>query len=482
MTASRLVEKLVDKLNHQVWSLDSTDLDDATLGKVRRHLHMPQKTHHMGISKHYSALHMLSGYHFSARLPQPSSLPGYQPVPPLHRLVFPAYLHRGRHPSCMVVPIAAEIHGKDGGSGRHAAMDFGSAAVNAAMGSTAADERLDAAFVLDRVYESVFGGVDPPEEIMTENTISSQGSRAVGVLRLRTTDGAFAGNDVEFFEAEDAPIGRIKHGFDGEKVWIWEHNSKQRIESELDEKENVILGFWGLYALWALPNLRNKLDIQILDSVNAGKLGLGDKMKTDEICLVIKMRKSDSLGVQGVATMYQFVNTMKWLPTMALTDYCNRQKKTILRDWRPGKAVPSMLIPSTTLTTEIDQRQTRGTVRAVRPWRCGGGSAVTARAAALESALLDPLPEKAPEDILVELPDESGWEPNVEQPYIGPNYGYNDVTFNTAVSNEIEVDLHPMGQLVIRSLINGKDIGWWMLDTGASCNVMADWAADLLGC
>eukprot|EP00746_Dinoflagellata_sp_MGD_P062247 gnl/MRDRNA2_/MRDRNA2_26208_c0_seq1.p1 gnl/MRDRNA2_/MRDRNA2_26208_c0~~gnl/MRDRNA2_/MRDRNA2_26208_c0_seq1.p1 ORF type:complete len:456 (+),score=92.37 gnl/MRDRNA2_/MRDRNA2_26208_c0_seq1:110-1369(+) len=146
-----------------------------------------------------------------------------------------------------------------------------------------------------------------------------------------------------------------------------------------------------------------------------------------------------------------------------------------------------MIFPSNSNTVEINQENTRMEVQSVRLWRREGKSvslvAPKPRASALESSLSisEALPEELPAVIAAKCPEESTWEPDAQNPYIGPKAGFSDVIIDSTVGSDLKLELGPYGHLMIPALINGQDIGFWVLDTGASNNVLADWAAEKLG-
>ena len=56
-----------------------------------------------------------------------------------------------------------------------------------------------------------------------------------------------------------------------------------------------------------------------------------------------------------------------------------------------------------------------------------------------------------------------------------------DVKFDAAISPKLEVKRAPTGHLLVHPLIDGKDVGWFIFDTGAGSNCLDSRAAEVLG-
>merc|ERR1712048_1074418 len=102
-----------------------------------------------------------------------------------------------------------------------------------------------------------------------------------------------------------------------------------------------------------------------------------------------------------------------------------------------------MIVPGTSVTVEIDQCESWGTVRSVKPWpfttKSVSDDPSTSRGRLFESLLQESLPWEVPADIRVDCPDEMTWESIPECPYIGPRAGYNDTSFDATVGNELKL-------------------------------------------
>ncbi|MBK7403962.1 MAG: clan AA aspartic protease [Phycisphaerales bacterium] len=56
-----------------------------------------------------------------------------------------------------------------------------------------------------------------------------------------------------------------------------------------------------------------------------------------------------------------------------------------------------------------------------------------------------------------------------------------DTTFDAGIPPEIEVKRAPTGHLLVKPLVNGQDLGWFILDTGAGASVLSPDAAAKIG-
>lgn len=66
-------------------------------------------------------------------------------------------------------------------------------------------------------------------------------------------------------------------------------------------------------------------------------------------------------------------------------------------------------------------------------------------------------------------------------PYAANVSGPTDVTFDSSIAAELEVRKAPTGHILVHPLINGKDFGWFIFDTGAGSNVLNNRVVKELG-
>ncbi len=57
-------------------------------------------------------------------------------------------------------------------------------------------------------------------------------------------------------------------------------------------------------------------------------------------------------------------------------------------------------------------------------------------------------------------------------PYAANISGPTDVKFDSSIAAELEVKKAPTGHILVHPLVNGKDVGWFIFDTGAGSNVL----------
>lgn len=60
----------------------------------------------------------------------------------------------------------------------------------------------------------------------------------------------------------------------------------------------------------------------------------------------------------------------------------------------------------------------------------------------------------------------------IRSPYETPSLRPTDVRFDASVPAKVEIKKAPTGHLLVHPLVNGKDVGWFIFDTGAGANVL----------
>ncbi|MCC6677408.1 MAG: aspartyl protease family protein [Phycisphaerales bacterium] len=68
----------------------------------------------------------------------------------------------------------------------------------------------------------------------------------------------------------------------------------------------------------------------------------------------------------------------------------------------------------------------------------------------------------------------------IRSPYARPSAAA-DARFDASLPAAIEVKKAPTGHLLVHPTVNGKDVGWFIFDTGAGANVLTNRVADELG-
>ncbi|GAB5362065.1 hypothetical protein AAMO2058_000766500 [Amorphochlora amoebiformis] len=318
---------------------------------------------------------------------------------------------------------------------------------------------LEVDYVLDKIYQSVFRGVDIaalPTEI--EHLTSAQedtGKYSIGRNRMRLTDGAFVGRDVETFEENPENNFIFSCGYDGETVWVVDE-SKFPVELSYDEREAMILGYWIFGSLYTLPHLRKDLQHTIVsDSVELAELGAGE----NDVVLRIQLRsdKYSSLAYSSIV-----VDTKTWLPKLSSSTYCNMEKSISLEDWKPSYGI---LMPTKTISTDSEGKKSTGYLNAVSVFpkentNAGSNEDESVTDGKYPSLHIDPR------------------NSNV---YQKPSSEIRDTYWNTTMPNAVEIRTSRSGYILIPAKIDGEDLGYWIIDTGASSNAITTWGAKRLG-
>lgn len=69
----------------------------------------------------------------------------------------------------------------------------------------------------------------------------------------------------------------------------------------------------------------------------------------------------------------------------------------------------------------------------------------------------------------------------IRSPYAAPSLRPTDVRFDASVPAKVEIKKSPTGHLLVHPLVNGKDLGWFIFDTGAGANVLTTRVFNELG-
>lgn len=125
--------------------------------------------------------------------------------------------------------------------------------------------------------------------------------------------------------------------------------------------------------------------------------------------------------------------------------------------------------PKTVLPTEATFAVSAGTVTVkMSDWRLAGGSKIPFQAEVTEGGLTDVFTLK---EVVKSAP-----VPSFDVPKWTPNR----IAFDPSKPAELEVKKAASGHLLVHPLVNGKDVGWFILDSGADIMVIDQTIADEL--
>lgn len=126
--------------------------------------------------------------------------------------------------------------------------------------------------------------------------------------------------------------------------------------------------------------------------------------------------------------------------------------------------------PKTFLPTEATFSVSAGTVTIkMSDWRTAGGYKIPFQSEVTEGGLTDVFNLK---EVSANVPAAS---------YEVPKWVPNRIQFDSSVPAELEVQKAASGHLIVHPLVNGKDVGWFILDSGADIMAIDKTVADELG-
>jgi dienelactone hydrolase len=153
---------------------------------------------------------------------------------------------------------------------------------------------------------------------------------------------------------------------------------------------------------------------------------INDQTNQQQVALSMKLKS-------GLVTARLFIDRTTWLPTRLSRDDVSGEESLRFEDYRTvlGVALPHRIIQS--------NRRVSNTIR-------------------IESVTPAPVFKRNPYQPLTTAPD--------------------DTTFNNSIPPRIEVKRVASGHLLVHPRIDGQDVGWFILDTGAGAMVINPKAAD----
>mmetsp|Transcript_30084 Transcript_30084/g.57992 ORF Transcript_30084/g.57992 Transcript_30084/m.57992 type:complete len:730 (+) Transcript_30084:54-2243(+) len=336
--------------------------------------------------------------------------------------------------------------------------------------------------LLDRVYEAVYASKPPPREI-EYTTVMEEANivQAFGRFRMRMTDGAFFGMDREGYVGEDEPLSNM-YGYDGDgKAWVFDSSACEAFELQLDERQAAIQVLWIFHSLYAVPTMRDKFSTKILPAAPDGSanIALRITLKPDDAEDLSPHLRANPEMWQATSVVY--IDPDTFMPLYVNTYYCNNEKQLFFSEW---KQALGMLNAARTSSREIDGRVLSGEIVSLRDATGetddGESETSTTTSTMTSTESTDEIPQFPPDDYLIQMPEALRQDPRTSDAYSKPMVKRPNVHFDHTVSPEMEFRSSRSGHVLIPAKINGQDLGYWLLDTGCSNNVITTWAAKRL--
>lgn len=230
------------------------------------------------------------------------------------------------------------------------------------------------------------------------------------------------------FQGQFTPGGRFAHhthselggseGYDGRTTWLRDSTGMPRVLS-LSSRDDLLAGSWVSHGLWLAPDTE-RLEVTLVPNQSSAS----------ELALM--------LGMPGRPWRAMLVvDRDTWLPKSFLQERPGGTARVEFSDWR---APQGFQVAHRTVATGVSGSVSTYTVEAV-----------------------EPLPTF------------------VRDPFAVGQGRPADTTWDVAQPAEIEVRRTQSGHVLVHPLLDGQDVGWFLLDSGAGMNCIDPGAADRLG-
>ncbi|GJP43425.1 hypothetical protein CLOM_g2886 [Closterium sp. NIES-68] len=310
---------------------------------------------------------------------------------------------------------------------------------------------------------------------------------------------------------------------------VWDIDTAGRVSAlDLDDHEVYLLSVWLRSSLWLLPPVASSaLDIRIVgDGEGAGEEGRegqrkgegeeeGDKVMGAEregSCVIpngMRMEIDAHVAAQDrvilamnltgrEVTMYVAVHRSDWLPRVAVVKAYGALETFTFSLWAPVAPDCEFLLPATVhRETSAGAQQTFSAARTsvlppgqahivLREREGIAAPGVTAAAAGgfvcADGAADGPSEEStARTEDSYRMPFAFSYHMPATRTVPSPLSSCPEASFDESAAAEVDLYQSNSGHLLVRPLINGQDVGYFILDSGASCFTIEPAVADSLG-
>ena len=299
--------------------------------------------------------------------------------------------------------------------------------------------------------------------------------RGVASTGMTWGEGVFLGDPVRWALRHDAgsfteeAVGPdlsyvSTHCAGADEVWETDHTGYTQVV-QLDDHEASLLAAWARTGWWAHPDAEHDVELE-LGGAGAGAAADGDDARPapHECEVTIRLRAGGLI----VASMY--VDTREWLPTRMRMRVCGDDESWSYEDWKNvgatrGGASGDNAKPYPALTT------LKGAAGGTQTFRTDGARA---------NSGVGPGYYRRPGT----LPGDALGGPERVDPGAGANPNRFDnagsVRFDARKRPEVNIEEAQSSHVLVRPLIDGVDVGPFILDTGASGLVISGAAAERL--
>lgn len=300
--------------------------------------------------------------------------------------------------------------------------------------------------------------------------------RGVASTGMTWGEGVFLGDPVRWALRHDAgsfteeAVGPdlsyvSTHCAGADEVWETDHTGYTQVV-QLDDHEASLLAAWARTGWWAHPAAEHDVELELGAGAGAAADGDDARPAPHECEVTIRLRAGGLI----VASMY--VDTREWLPTRMRMRVCGDDESWSYEDWKNvgatrGDASGDNAKPYPALTT------LKGAAGGTQTFRTDGARA---------NSGVGPGYYRRPGT----LPGDALGRPERVDPGAGPGPSPNrfdnagSVRFDARKRPEVNIEEARSSHVLVRPLIDGVDVGPFILDTGASGLVISGAAAERL--
>ncbi|CAI5987591.1 unnamed protein product [Closterium sp. NIES-65] len=263
---------------------------------------------------------------------------------------------------------------------------------------------------------------------------------------------------------------------------VWDVDTAGRVSSlDLDDHEVYLLSVWLRSSLWLLPPVASSaLEIRAVggeEEIGEGGLvvGIPNGMRMeidahvaadDRVILAINL-----IGREVI--MYVAVHRSDWLPRVAVVKAYGALETFTFTQWAPVAPDCPFLLPATVhRSTSAGAQQSFSSARTslLPP---GPAHILLHEKEASDSEFNEASEEASPFSFSYDIPG--------SQTVPSPLSCFPEASFDESAPAEVELFQSNSGHLLVRPRINGQDVGYFILDSGASCFTIEPAVADGLG-
>ncbi|CAI5487311.1 unnamed protein product [Closterium sp. Naga37s-1] len=263
---------------------------------------------------------------------------------------------------------------------------------------------------------------------------------------------------------------------------VWDVDTAGRVSSlDLDDHEVYLLSVWLRSSLWLLPPVASSaLEIRAVggeEEIGEGGslVGIPNGMRM-EIDAHVAADDREILAINLIGQeviMYVAVHRSDWLPRVAVVKAYGALETFTFTQWAPVAPDCPFLLPATVHRSTSAGAQQSFTSARTSLLPPGPAHILLHEKEASDSESNEASEEASPFSFSYDMPG--------SQTVPSPLSCFPEASFDESLPADVELFQSNSGHLLVRPRINGQDVGYFILDSGASCFTIEPAVADGLG-